>query len=84
MSEREQFEAWFRKEHGWYEETLALSTGEFNAWQASRNAALEEAAVVAWSEGMDTYGPFSQLMDPRSVGSLCAKRIRAIANKKEG
>ena len=49
------------------------------AWQASRTAALEEAAIAAWSAGMDEYGQYSQLMDPRHVGSVCAKRIRALA-----
>lgn len=71
-SEREQFEAWFRKEHGWYEEPLALSTGEFNAWQASRNAALEDA----YRECM----PFDSALNcPRA----CADRIRALATQKE-
>jgi hypothetical protein len=42
--ERKAFEEWFRKEHGWYEEPLALNTGEWNAYRAATRAALEQNA----------------------------------------
>jgi hypothetical protein len=42
--ERKAFEEWFRKEHGWYEESLALNTGEWNAYRAATRAALEQNA----------------------------------------
>jgi hypothetical protein len=50
-SEREAFEAWFRKEKGWFELPLSLDTGEWDAWQAraSLDANAGQAEPTEWS-----------------------------------
>jgi hypothetical protein len=49
--EREAFEAWFRKEKGWFELPLSLDTGEWDAWQAraSLDASADQAEPTEWS-----------------------------------
>ena len=43
-----------------------------------RAAALEEAAVCAWSQGMDLH---LRVHDAREVGSKCAAAIRQLKDK---
>jgi len=65
----------------WYEDTFGQPQldGDFAIWQASRAAALEEAAVTAWSTGMDEHNRLGgRLQDVRNAGSLAAQRIRAL------
>lgn len=82
MSTREEFEKWWL-EHPVCEFTGVGADDVFAAWKAARAQALEDAAIAAWSAGMDEYGQYSQLMDPRHVGSVCAKRIRALAKENQ-
>jgi hypothetical protein len=53
MSEREAFEAWFRKEKGWFELPLSLDTCEWDAWQA--RASLDASADQAESVGESVH-----------------------------
>jgi hypothetical protein len=67
----------------WAEEVQRIVAAHNSALQESRRAAIEEAAVKAWSTGMDEYGPYSTFMDPRHVGSRCATAIRSLLAAKE-
>lgn len=87
MTNREAFEAAMTKLAEQPEEAFEkpYPDDDVNAhwavWQAAEASAIERCAVAAWSAGMDEYGSFSQLMDPRHVGSICAKAIRALAKE---
>jgi hypothetical protein len=51
------------------------------AWQASRRAALEEAASAALNASLDAIWADGRLMDAREIGSACAAAIRELAKE---
>jgi hypothetical protein len=49
--------------------------------EASRRAALEEAASAALNASLDAIWADGRLMDAREVGSACAAAIRKLAKE---
>jgi hypothetical protein len=84
MATRDEFEKWYASKRDWYVTTEA----GWECWQASRAAALEEAAKVCdryLSIGFDISDPDMKAAHQRHgwVTAACAKMIRALA-KSEG
>jgi hypothetical protein len=74
------FEAWWKEEGEfqagqWRNSKVLMEM----AWQESRKQALEEAAVAAWSKGMDEHSKaLGFRCDARNVGAACAASIRTL------
>jgi hypothetical protein len=77
MSERKQFETWYaeNKDNDWLWRVNKVDA--YHVWQASRRAALEEAAKVC-DEKQDWYEKDRCIGQATAVGA-CADEIRALA-----
>lgn len=66
-------------DEGWMD-PLAWNEQQMQSYGlACAKAALEAAAVAAWSEGMDTHNKAKGLpCDAREVGGYCARAIRKL------
>jgi len=53
----------------------------FMLWQASRRAALEQAASAALNASLDAIWADGRLIDAREAGSACADAIRKLATE---